>query len=118
MIPNSCIAEKILDRNLTWIVEYVDIDHLRPVLMEQGTILPEEHEKLVQRSASFSEGSTRKNKISIEDLVGMLRHKGSRGIRSFIQALEKTSEECFGHRSVLDILKEDSCYEQIMNSPD
>lgn len=110
-------AEKILDRNLTVIVEYVDIDHLRPILMEQGTILPEEHEKLVERRASFSEGNTRTNKISIEDLVGMLRHKGSRGIRGFIHALEKTSEECIGHKSVLETLKEDICYEQIMNTP-
>lgn len=107
-------AEKILDRNLTSIVEYVDIDHIRPMLVEQGIILSNEHEQLVQHS----EGSNRNNKILIENLVGMLRRKGSRGIRGFIEALDKTSKDCIGHESVVDVLKEDSGFEHVMNCSD
>ena len=88
------------------------------MLVEQRIILSDEHEKLVQQSGSFSEGSNRNNKLSIEDLVGMLRRKGPWGIRGFIEALDRTSEECIGHRSVVDILKEDSGYEHIMNCSD
>lgn len=105
----------ILDRNLTNIIQFVNIDHLRPVLMEQGTILPEEHDRLVQQSASFADSFSRK-KISIEELVGMLRHKGCRGIRGFIQALDKTGNECMGHDSIVNILKQDSGYDCVMNS--
>ena len=54
----------------------------------------------------------------IEYLVGMIRHKGYGGIRGFIQALEKTSEDCLGHRDIVNILKEDPDYYDIMNYED
>ncbi len=81
--------------------------------MEQGVILPEEHDILVQHGTS-SEGN--KKGLMIEALVGILRHKGCGGIRGFIQALEKTSGECLGHRDIVNSLKEDQDYDYIMNS--
>lgn len=109
LLPYNLIALKILDRNITTIITYLDIDHIRPVLMEQGTILPEEHANLVQQS---------NKSIAIEVLVGMLRHKGYRGIRDFIRALGKTSEECLGHGDIIEKLKEDSDYEYVSSFPD
>ena len=96
---------------MTSIIQYLDINHLRPVLSQQGTLLPEEHDSLVQQCA---EGN--RKQVSIEALVGMLRHKGCRGIRDFILALNKTGQECLGHRDIVEILKEDSDFDYIMNS--
>ena len=105
---------KILDRNITAIIQYLDIDHLRPILNEQGTILPEEHDTLVKYGTSPADAN--KKGLMIETLVGILRHKGCGGIRGFIQALDKTSYECLGHRDIVNILKEDTDYDYIMNS--
>ena len=118
-MPKICLlcyystALGILERNIRGIINFLDIDQIRPVLTEQGTLLPEEQETLIQMGSSLR-GNQRG--LCIEKLMGMLRQKGCRGIRDFIFALQKTSDQCLGHKDILRLFEDDSDYDYVMNS--
>lgn len=94
------------------LLNYLDVNVIRPALRKNGVLLPDEADKLLD--FSNHSGTTRGNVI--EKLVTMLSSKGSSGIYNFKKALEETTE-AMGHQDILKELSKDPDFEKIVNDP-
>ena len=102
----------ILERHLGILIQYLNIELIRPVLRKHGVLLSDEAGKLIDLGSHPSAS----HRSVIETLVTILNSKGASGIYYFKKALEETTE-AMGHQDILKELSKDPDFEAVINNP-
>ena len=103
----SAVPELLQDHFVV-LTQHLNVKQIRPYLHQYKVLTRDEYIQLLRDDSP--------NSKAVEYLVVMVESKGSQGFRMFVEALEKTMDQEPAHKDILEELKMDSRFSQIVDA--